>query len=368
MIYFDQSATTQPYKEAIDDARLYLTELYGNPSSVYSLGIKCKEAIEKSRRIIAQTINADPREIYFTSGATEANNWISRIFSNKNIALSNIEHPSLIYPTKNKTYLEVDKDGFLDCEKILQQDTNFDILCISGANNEIGTMQDLNLIGDFCKRENIILYVDATQIYGHCSIDVEKLNIDIMCTSAHKFHGLKGTGFVYIKNGLNLDPIQYGGAQERNMRAGTENVLGIVAMATAARKSVNNIANYQKITLDIRDYIYLNLLNNISGIYLNGTPDFKKRLCGNLNFRIENIRGEVLQSYLAEEGVCISTGSACHSSNKESSYVLKAIGLSEEEANSSIRLSFDETNTIKEAKEVVDKIKHGVSILREYGG
>ena len=192
------------------------------------------------------------------------------------------------------------------------------------------------------------------------------MNVDVLCTSAHKFHGLKGVGFVYINNRHELKrfPFQRGGYQENKMRAGTENVTGIVSMGIAAEKICKNMNFNKKDTTEIRNYIYFNLLNRLKGVYLNGTSNFEKRLSGNLNFRFEGIKGEELQSYLSLMGICVSTGSACHSSSGEPSKILKAIGLSDEEANSSIRLSFDETNTLEEAKKVVDEIVNGVNILR----
>ena len=363
MIYFDQSATTKPYQEAIDGAIPYMTEYYGNPSAIYPFGIKAKDAIEETRRTIARTINANPEDIYFTSGATEVNNWITGF---PNVFLSPTVHPSLSECCIN--HLEVDKDGFITEDSLFKYvlDGKINLVCVSGADNEIGTIQDLKKIGKFCRKQDSIFYVDATQLYGHYPIDVNEMNIDVMCASAHKFHGLKGIGFVYINNrhGLKCFPLQLGGYQENRMRAGTENVAGIVAMGIAASKICKNMNFNKKDTAEIRNYIYLNLLNRLKGAYLNGTSDFEKRLSGNLNFRFDGIRGEELQSYLSLMDICVSTGSACHSSSGKTSKILKAIGLSDEEANSSIRLSFDETNTLEEAKKVVDEIVNGVNILR----
>ena len=363
MIYFDQSATTKPYEEVVDSAIKYMVEEYGNPSAIYPLGIRAKDAIEEARKAIANTINANPEDIYFTSGATEVNNWIT---SFPNVFISPTVHPSLNECCRN--YLDVNKEGFVTenslSEWILGGRTNF--VCVSGADSEIGTIQNLKSIGDFCRERNSIFYVDATQLYGHHPIDVNEMNVDVLCTSAHKFHGLKGVGFVYINNRHELKrfPFQRGGYQENKMRAGTENVAGIVSMRIAAEKICKNMNFNKKDTTEIRNYIYFNLLNRLKGVYLNGTSNFEKRLSGNLNFRFEGIKGEELQSYLSLMGICVSTGSACHSSSGEPSKILKAIGLSDEEANSSIRLSFDETNTLEEAKKVVDEIVNGVNILR----
>ena len=355
-IYLDNAATTQVDDSIIKEMNLYHKEKYGNASSIHLIGQEAKRALEESRHVIAKSINAKDDEIYFTSGGTEANNWVLKglFFANGNkghIITSKIEHDCILNSCKwleeqgaKVTYLDVDAKGFIDLkklEKAITKDTL--VVSIIHGNNEIGTIQNLKEIGEICKRKKVYLHTDACQSYTKTDINVKKLNIDLITLNAHKIHGPKGVGALYIRDGIEMSPLLHGGGHEKGMRSGTENIPGIVGMAKAVK---NSKTRYVKDMYYLRDYLIKGILK-MPDTRLNGAEG-KDRLCNNINICFNNIEGEAIGGYLESFGICSSTGSACSSHTLESSHVLKAIGLSNLEANSSLRLSLSKYSTKEE--------------------
>ena len=359
MIYFDQAATTKPYDEVVEIANQYLTKRWYNPSSAYQNAGLVKNAIENARIIIAETLNAEPDEIIFTSGSTEAINWFTRNMGNHPLYISEIEHPAVINSAINPVYVSLDKNKCVNPADV----PRFGIALLAYINNEIGSILPIpELIN-----QGAIPLIDATQAYGHIPIDVKELGIDYLIASGHKFHGIKGSGFLYISREMLKTTKKYkmqaGGGQEQGFRAGTENVIGIITMAHAAMISLHNRKEKNRKIEQIRNYLYGTITNNIPCAHLNGTANWEKRWCGNLNFRFDGYRGEELLAWFDSNDICVSTGSACSSHENKPSHVLKAIGLTDEEADSSIRFSFDETNTLDEAKEVYRVLTEGLKVL-----
>lgn len=366
-IYMDHGATTPLKKEVLQEMYPYLTDIYGNPSSLYTPSRAAKKAIDTSRDIVASVINCQGREVYFTSGGSEADNLaIKGIAHNMDkkgeIVISNIEHPAVINTCKTLekegftiTYLPADKNGFInvsDLEKNISKKTI--LVSVMFANNEIGTIQPIKEIGQICREKKVIFHTDAVQAIGVLPIDVKNLNIDLLSLSAHKFYGPKGVGALYVKKGIPFIPLIDGGSQERGKRAGTENVASIVGLGKALEISANNInENNEKISY-LRDYLIKELLS-IDGTLLNG--DSKKRLPNNVNVSFKDLDGETLLMMLDNEGICVSSGSACSSLSIEPSHVLLNIGLTKSQANSSIRFTLGETNTQAQIKYVVEKVK-----------
>lgn len=374
MIYLDNAATTKPNQEVIDAMLPYLTESFGNPSASYGLGVESKKAVKIARQIIAKKINANEDEIYFTSGATESNNWIINSLryvnpNKKHIITSKIEHKSILETIKRLeergyaiTYLNVNNEGKINITELreaIREDTAF--ISIMHINNEIGSMQDINEIGKIAKENNIIFHTDATQGYGKENIDVKKSNISCMTVSGHKLFTPKGIGFLYCSKNLKLQKGFYGGSQEYGLRAGTENVAGIVALGKATELSekfhIKDVGN-----CNLTQYMVKRIQNEISDTYLNGINfnDIKNIV----NICIKGVSNSALVLHMDMIGICISTGSACSQGSLEPSYVLKAIGLSDEDANSSIRISLSYENTIEEINFFVDKLKEIVNKLR----
>lgn len=364
MINFDK-ASIAPIKPEVKEAVLEaMDEGYGNPSSLHSIGIKAKNKLEECREIIASTINADPSEIIFTSGATEAINWFGKLF----IAhISEIEHHAVNhYRTVMSEPLHLLKKTYqIDLKRFKEQTFPNATYMVSYVNNEIGV---INPIEEMCKIKyfNAVLFVDGTQAYGHIPIDVKKDGMEYMCTSAQKFGGIAGTGFLYKKNDERLKPvhISYGGQQELGFRAGTENLIGIIAMTKAAEIAHQNMREKRRKVSEIRNHLYGEITNKISCARLNGSADWRYRYEGNLNFRFDGYRGEEIQSFLNDFDILVSTGSACASGSGEPSHVLKAIGLTDDEANSSIRFSFDSDNHIKEVGTVVQVLMTALEALK----
>lgn len=377
LIYVDHSATTYVKDEVLDQMLPYFTEKYGNASSVYTLGQQSKTAINNARKEIANAINARQEEIYFTAGGSEADNLIIRgiAYANKNkgnhIITSKIEHLAVLNTCKELekqgfevTYLDTDKNGLIKLEDFKKSIKNTTILVsIMFANNEIGTIEPIEEIGKITKSKGIYFHTDAVQAIGNIKIDVERLNIDALSMSAHKFYGPKGIGAAYIRKEILFEAIITGGHQEKNKRAGTENIPAIVGMGKAITLANENLERYNNHLLKLRDHTINRILNEISCVILNG--DKKNRLSGNVNISIKGIEGEALLLMLNLNGIAVSSGSACTSGTLAPSHVLLAIGLKHEVAHGSLRITFGERNTIDDADYIVDKLKEIVVKLRK---
>lgn len=375
-IYMDNAATTPVKKEVLEEMMPYFTEKYGNPSSVYSLGNISKRAVESAREKVAKVLHADKREIFFTGGGSEADNWAIKgiAFGNKDkgnhIITTRIEHHGILhtceYLQKNGfevTYLDVDKYGLINLENLKNAITDKTILIsIMFANNEIGTIQPIKEIGEIAKENKIYFHTDAVQAIGHIDINVKELNIDLLSLSAHKFYGPKGIGALYIRQGVKIDPLISGGGQERNRRAGTENVPGIVGMGKAIELAYENLDEHNDKLIRLRDSLIEKIQSNIPYVRLNGHPTY--RLPGNVNMCFQFIEGESLLLSLDMERIAGSSGSACTSGSLDPSHVLLAIGLPHEIAHGSLRLSLGDFNTEEELDYVVEKLIKIVDRLR----
>lgn len=376
-IYMDNAATTPVKKEVLDEMLPYFSEKYGNPSSVYSLASTSKVAVEKAREQIANAIGANKKEIFFTAGGSESDNWAIKgaAYSNRkkgnHIITSKIEHHAVLHTCEylekqgfEVTYLDVDEDGIVNMEQLKNsiKDTTI-LITIMFANNEIGTIQPIKEIGEIAKENNILFHTDAVQAIGNIRFDVKDLNVDLLSMSAHKFNGPKGVGALYMKQGIRIDSLIAGGGQERNRRAGTENVPGIVGMGKAIELAYENLEEHNERLTALRDSLIEKIENNIEHIRLNGHRT--QRLPGNVNFSFEFIEGESLLLSLDMVGVAASSGSACTSGALDPSHVLMAIGLSHEIAHGSLRLSLSEFNTEEEIDYVVKNLITIVDRLRQ---
>lgn len=376
-IYMDNSATTPVKKEVLDEMLPYFTEKYGNPSSIYSLGSDSKVAVEKAREQVAKALGADKKEIFFTAGGSESDNWAIKGFALKNknkgnhIITSNIEHHAVLhtceYLEKNGfevTYLNVDEFGMVNLEELKAAITDKTILIsIMFANNEIGTIQPIKEIGEIAKTRNIFFHTDAVQAIGNIKIDVKEMNIDSLSLSAHKFYGPKGVGVLYVKQGIKMESLIAGGGQERSRRAGTENVPGIVGLGKAIELSYENLDVKNEKLIVLRERLIKKIEENIKFVRLNGHRT--NRLPGNVNFCFQYIEGESLLLSLDMEGIAGSSGSACTSGTLDPSHVLLAIGLPHEIAHGSLRLSLGNFNTEEEVDYVVEKLVEIVDRLRK---
>ncbi|MDO4282613.1 MAG: cysteine desulfurase family protein [Clostridia bacterium] len=377
LVYVDNSATTRLDDRVLKEMMPFLEEGYGNASSSYSIGIRSREAVENARKKVAKAINACECEIYFTSGGSEADNMIIKGIARanqekgKHIITSSIEHLAVLnscYSLAREgfeiTYLPVDENGMIslkELENSIRKDTI--LISIMFANNEIGTIEPIKEIGKVAKAHNIYFHTDAVQAIGNVDVDVAELNIDALSISAHKFHGPKGVGAAYIKDGVKFFNLIDGGHQECCRRAGTENVAGIVGMGKAIEISTENIEEKSNKVKMIRDYCYRKLLELDNKIKLNG--NFENRLPGNLNICFEGIDNKNLLLLLDMNGICVSTGSACNSSVSIPSHVLTAIGCDSKRANSSIRLSFGDTNSFEEVEYIIEVIKNNLEMMKE---
>ncbi|NLY86340.1 MAG: cysteine desulfurase NifS [Tissierellia bacterium] len=375
-IYMDNAATTPVKKEVLEEMLPYFTEKYGNPSSVYSLGSMSKRAVEDAREKVAKALGANPREIFFTGGGSESDNWAIKgvAFANydkgNHIITSKIEHHAILHTCEylekkgfEVTYLDVDEYGIVDLEQLRNAITDKTILIsIMFANNEIGTIQPIKEIGEIAKEKNIYFHTDAVQAIGNIKIDVKELNIDLLSLSAHKFYGPKGIGALYVRQGVKIDPLITGGAQERKRRAGTENVPAIVGLGKAIELAYTNFEEKNNRLIKLRDMLIEKIKSNIDYVRLNGHP--VKRLPGNVNMCFQFIEGESLLLSLDMEGIAASSGSACTSGSLDPSHVLLAIGLSHEIAHGSLRLTLGDFNTEEEIDYVVEKLVKIVERLR----
>ena len=375
-IYVDNAATTAMSEKAIQAMLPYLSGVYGNPSSLHTMGQVAKEALEDARAKIAKCLNADPKEIYFTSGGSEADNQAIRSAAvnglkkgKKHIISTAFEHHAVLHTLKKLekegfevTYLDVHSNGIVtakEVQKAIRPDTA--LVTIMYANNEVGSIQPIREIGEVCKKAGVPFHTDAVQAVGHIPIDVKAANIDMLSLSAHKFHGPKGVGALYCKKGVPLNTFVEGGAQERNKRAGTENIAGIVSMATALEEACANMAANSKKMQAMRDRLIEGLLK-IPHSKLNG--DRVYRLPANVNMCFEGIEGEGLLLLLDAKGICASSGSACTSGSLDPSHVLLALGLPHEVAHGSLRLSLSEYNTEEDVDAILEAVPQVVEYLR----
>ena len=375
-VYADNAATTSVSKTALDAMMPYLTTMYGNPSSLYSFAQKAKEALEDARKTVADIIGAEPKEIYFTSGGSEADNQaivsmakFGALKGKKHLISTKFEHHAVLHTLKQLekqgfevTLLDVHEDGVVrleDVEAAIREDTA--LVTVMFANNEIGTVQPIKEIGALCRSKGIPFHTDAVQAAGHMPINVKEMNIDLLSMSGHKFHAPKGVGVLYAKKGMPLFNIIEGGAQERGKRAGTENIPGIVALAAALKESVDNMeANTAKI-IPMRDKLFAEL-SKIPHSKINGS--LEHHVPGTVNMCFEGIEGESLLLLLDSKGVCASSGSACTSGSLDPSHVLLAIGLPHEVAHGSLRLSIGEYNTMEEIDHIIEVVPGIVEYLR----
>jgi cysteine desulfurase NifS len=355
-IYLDHNATTPIAVEVFDEMAKVMKKHFGNPSSIYKEGKEAHAVIEESRRKVAQLLNCTARRIVFTSGGSESNNLVLKgvAFPNRNgknhIITSTIEHPAILATCKwlgacgfEITLLPVDKNGLIDPDDLLKAITGKTCLVsIMSANNEIGTIQPIAKLAAIAKERAVLFHTDAVQASGKIQIDVEALGVDFLSLSAHKIHGPKGTGALYVRRDCCLDPLIHGGKQERGMRAGTENVAGIVGFGRAAELAVMNLPAMEKVT-EMRDRLAESIMELVPDAWINGR--MAERLPNTINMTLPGIRGESLVLALDQQGVSISSGSACRSGSPKPSHVLLAIGLSEEEAHCSIRLSLGASNS-----------------------
>ena len=375
-VYADNAATTQMSDSVLKAMMPLLTDIYGNPSSLHSVGQIAKEHLEAARETVAECIGADPKEIYFTSGGSEADNqairsaaYIGARKGKKHIISSKFEHHAVLHTLDalkkegfEVTLLDVYSNGIVKPEDVANAITDETCLVtIMTANNDIGTIQPIAEIGKICKEKGVLFHTDAVQAVGHIPVNVKDMNCDMLSVSAHKFHGPKGVGFLYARKGILLTNIIYGGAQERNKRAGTENMASIVGMATAIKDATDHLKeNAEKVTA-MRNRL-IDGLKGIERSRING--DLEHHLPGTLNMCFEGIEGESLLLLLDAKGICASSGSACTSGSLDPSHVLLSIGVPVEIAHGSLRLSISEYNTMEQMDHIVKSVPEVVSYLR----
>lgn len=377
MIYLDNAATTRTAPEVVEAMLPYFSEQFGNPSAVYSLGSAAKKAVNRAKRTIAGAIGAKQEEIYFTSGGTEADNWALKAAAEayegrgRHIITTKIEHHAVLHTCEylekkgyEITYLDVNPEGLVDpkaLEAAIRPDTI--LISVMFANNEIGTLEPIGEIGAIAKEHGVLFHTDAVQAFGQIPIQVDELHIDMLSASGHKMNGPKGIGFLYIRSGLKLRSFIHGGAQERNRRAGTENVPGIVGLEAATVRALGRMEEKASKEAELRDYLTERIEKEIPYCRLNGHRT--KRLPGNVNFSFLYVEGESILIMLDMKGICASSGSACTSGALDPSHVLLATGLKHEEAHGSLRLTLSEENTKEELDYVVEVLKETVGKLRD---
>jgi len=374
LIYLDNAASTQIHEDVLNSMLPYLKEQYGNPSSIHRYGRLAHKAIEKARKQIASLINAEPSEILLTSGGTESNNTALRGIAMKNtsgqIITSSIEHDAILEPCKkleqngfDVDYLPVNKFGMVDSSVLKSHISDKTILVsIMFGNNEVGTIQMISELSKICNENNILFHTDAVQAVGKIPLDVKKLGIDLLSISSHKLYGPKGIGALYIKNGIDIDPVILGGGQERGLRSGTENVANIVGFGKACEIAKNNLNENITQMKKLRDNLVEKVLNEIPEVVLNGHP--QSRLPNNAHFTFLGVNGEDLIIKLDEYGIAASTGSACSVNTQKASHVLQAMGFSLEQITGSLRLTIGIFNDQKEIDQTVGILKKVVQELR----
>lgn len=376
-IYLDNAATTKMNDKVFEEMIPYLKDNYGNPSSAYKIGRDNKEIIENARKEVAEILNASPSEIYFTSGGSEADNMalkgiaLGNVDKGKHIITSKIEHPAVLDTCKELeregfeiSYIGVNENGIVDLTELenkIRKDTI--LISIMLANNEIGTIQPIKKISKIAKKNNILFHTDSVQAVGNIKIDVQYMNIDALSLSAHKFYGPKGIGVLYLRDGIKFRKYLNGGHQERNRRAGTENVAGIVGLSKAMSLSYENLEENNKRIIELRNYFINEIKKNIKKIKING--DLENRLPGNINVSFEFVEADNILHELDKRGIYISTGSACTTGSIESSHVLRAIGLSDGMAHATIRISIGKYNTKEEIDYAIKCIVEIVNNLRK---
>ncbi len=377
LVYADNAATTQLSFEVLTEMMPYMTEHYGNPSSLYSFSASAKKAIEDARQKVADCLGATPKEIYFTSGGSESDNWAIKSMAKKgakrgkkHIISSVFEHHAVLHSLDalkkegfEVTLLPVYENGIVkpeDLENAIREDTC--LVTIMFANNEIGTIQPIAELGEICRKHGVVFHTDAVQAVGNVPINISTLPVDMLSLSAHKFHGPKGVGALYIRKGVYIDNLVHGGAQERNRRAGTENTAGIVGLATALDIAVKGMEEKNKMLLEMRNK-FIAEASKIERSRVNG--DLENRLAGNVNMCFEGIEGESLLLMLDMYGICASSGSACTSGSLDPSHVLLSIGLPHEIAHGSLRLSFSDLNRMEDVDYILDKLPAVVQRLRD---
>ncbi|MBO4816117.1 MAG: cysteine desulfurase NifS [Clostridia bacterium] len=375
-MYFDHAATTYVKEEVLREMLPYFNLEYGNASSSYSIGRRAKKAVEEARNKVARAICANPKEIYFTSGGSESDNLAIKGIAYANmdkgnhIITSKIEHPAVLNTCKtlekqgfNISYLNVDENGLISLDELENAITPKTILIsVMFANNEIGTIEPIEEIGKIAKKHNIIFHTDSVQAVGNVKIDVNKLNIDLLSMSGHKFYSPKGIGALYIRTGIKCEKLQDGGHQEKDLRAGTENVPGIVGIGKAIEIADKRLNEYSNKLLELRDYYESQVKDRIPDIKINANN--VNRLPGNSNISFKNVEGEDILFNLDEKGICCSSGSACSTGNDNPSHVLTAIGLNYELAKGTLRVTFGEENTKEDIdyfvnclEEIIDKLR-----------
>ena len=373
IIYLDNSATTQIKTEVLQEMMPYLTTEYGNASSLYSVGRNAKRAIEKARNRVAELLNCNHNEIYFTGGGSESDNIALKGFAYANkekgnhIITSKIEHPAILETCKTLerqgfevSYINVNEDGIIDVEELRKSiKPNTILISVMTANNEVGTIQPIEEIAKIAHDNNIVFHTDAVQAIGNVQIDVEKMRIDMLSLSSHKINGPKGVGALYIKNGIEVEKFINGGHQEKDRRAGTENVAGIVGIGKAAEIARKNMETHIRNLSKIRDYYIKKVQKEIPDIRINGSME--NRLPGNANISFKGINASELIFKLDERGICVSSGSACSSGNTNPSHVLTAMNVPEVYLNSAIRTTFGDNNTFEQVDYVVKILKQIIS-------
>lgn len=375
-VYLDYAATTPPHPKVIEAMSPFFSEVWGNPSSIHACGLEARSAVEEAREKVAGLIGAHKDEIFFTSGGTEADNWAlqgivctNRVRGN-HIITSSIEHHAILETCKHLeeqgfsvTYLPVDHFGIVSPDEVKKAITSKTVLIsIMHANNEMGNIQPISEINKVAKTADVYFHTDAVQTVGHIPVDVNDLGVDLLSISAHKLYGPKGIGALYIRAGTNIDPLIYGGGQEKEMRAGTENVPGIVGFGKAVELAMEEMDEEACRVSQLRDKLLQGILKNVEHTYLNGHPT--QRLPNNANVSFEFVEGEAICLNLDLAGICAATGSACSSMSMEASHVLLAMGLSPELARSSLRFSFGKWSTEDDVKYVLEKLPSTVSRLR----
>ena len=373
MIYLDNAATTRLTEPVLKAMLPFLTSVYANPSASYGFARSAGMAVERAREQCASVIGARPEEIVFTGSGSEADNWALRsallLTGKRRILTTKIEHHAILRcceqlqrEGKSVAYLDVDKEGVVSPEAVrraLTDDTA--LVSVMSANNEIGTIQPLREIGEICRARGILFHTDAVQAYGHIPLNVGEMNIDLLSASAHKLHGPKGVGLLYIRNGLAFPPFIRGGAQEGGRRAGTTNTAGVVGFGAAAELAGNAMEESSARIAALRDAFTARILTEIPGARLNGHPS--RRLPGNVNISFAGINGTELLMLLDRQGVCVSTGAACSAGSRAPSHVLTAIGRTRAQANGTIRLSLSEETTQEELDAALLALKQSVSVL-----
>lgn len=376
LIYMDNAATTQVYPEVLNEMLPYFTEHYGNPSAIYSFAGEAKRGVDHAREIVAKAIGAKTEEIYFTGGGSESDNWAlkatAEAYANKgkHIITTAIEHHAILHSAQwlekhgyEVTYVGVDEDGKVkldELEAAIRPDTI--LISVMAANNEIGTIQPLKEIGAIAKKHGVLFHTDAVQAFAHIPIDVDEMNIDMLSASGHKINGPKGIGILYIRKGVKIRSFIHGGAQERQRRAGTHNVPGIVGIGKATEISIANMEKNNEYEIKLRDHLIERVLNEIPYSRLNGHRT--DRLPNNANFCFRFIEGESMLILLDQAGICGSSGSACTSGSLDPSHVLLAIGLPHEIAHGSLRLTISEKTTMEDIDYTVDTLKKIIERLR----